>query len=257
MTFRNSFLFVTTVVMLATMALTVSAQSRRAAIQSQSPRVQKYGNDYFYKADGSFDEAKAKRAYTQLFRYHNYSIARPILAASEKASLAGDKLWILDFNIGDFSNVGMGGIFFVNDKEHGYFGHEIYLLPYQMIPQHQHMEAEGKAPKHESWQVRHGSVWCFAEGGSEADLASLPLEAQKALKSQIAAKAIDCFKAVELKPGDMALLSGLTHKHFMLAGPEGAIVTEYASYHSGEGLVFSHKEGKAANSPAKKVDEKK
>ena len=254
---RHWFFAATTFVLLVAMTLTASAQARRGYRQAVRHGLPKYTNHYYYNADGSFNEANAKRAYAELFRYHNYSIAKPVLDQDPKASLAGDKLWIMDFNIGDFSNVGMAGIFVVNDKEHGYFGHEIYLLPYQMIPQHQHMDAEGKAPKHEAWQVRHGSIWCFSEGGSEADLAALPPEVAKAMKSQIDAKAINCFKAVELKPGEMAVLEGLKKKHFMMAGPEGAIVTEYASYHAPSGLVINHKDGKPGNTQAKPADQPK
>ena len=34
----------------------------------------------------------------------------------------------------------MGGIFWVNDPEYGYFAHAIYLLPGQMIPEHAHVK---------------------------------------------------------------------------------------------------------------------
>lgn len=29
-------------------------------------------------------------------------------------------IWFTDFGLGDFENVGMGGIFWVNDPEYGY-----------------------------------------------------------------------------------------------------------------------------------------
>ena len=43
-----------------------------------------------------------------------------------------------------------------------------------------------------------------------------------------------------LKPGEVAGLSKADEKHWMRSGPEGAIVTEYATYHDGKGLRFSH-----------------
>jgi len=43
-----------------------------------------------------------------------------------------------------------------------------------------------------------------------------------------------------LKPGEMGYLAKAEARHFMLAGPEGAIVTEYATYHDMEGLRFTH-----------------
>jgi len=38
----------------------------------------------------------------------------------------------------------------------------------------------------------------------------------------------------------MDFLNRLEAPHFMMAGPQGAIVTEYASYHSGDGLRFTN-----------------
>ena len=183
----------------------------------------KYPNDHFYK-DGKFDPEAAKKAYAELFQFHNYSLRDVVLKSPD--------FWMLEFAQNDFSNVGMGGIFFVNDKEHSYFGHEIYLLPGQMIAEHYHMPAENMPAKHESWQVRHGSVWTVAQGG---DKSKLPFELPKSQE-----KYTTCFDAKELKVGDQDKLRKLEQPHFMMAGPEGAIVTEYATYHSGAGLRFSN-----------------
>ncbi|MDR1484841.1 MAG: hypothetical protein LBT09_08470 [Planctomycetaceae bacterium] len=202
----------------------------------QRRTLAKYPNRHFYKADGSFNVQAAKDAYVELFRFHNYSL--PDVVKDER-------FWAVDFSLGDFSSVGMGGIFWLNDKEHGYFGHEIYLLPFQMIPEHAHVEAEKKPAKHEYWQVRHGSIFNFGKGGSKADLDKLPV---KLPQSQLDANAITAFKCVELKAGtgkgSEAALSGIGDFHFMLAGERGAIVTEYASFHSNAGLKFQNPKAK-------------
>ncbi|MGL4593354.1 MAG: hypothetical protein ACRCUY_01345 [Thermoguttaceae bacterium] len=196
--------------------------------------IKKYDNSHFYNADGSFNKDAAKKAYIELFKKHNYSLASVV---------DDDRFWVQDFGLGDFANVGMGGIFWLNDKEHGYFGHEIYLLPFQMIPEHAHEPGEGKQAKHEYWQVRHGSIFNFGEGGSKDD--KLPVELPK---SQLDDNAITAFQCKELKAGcgenSEAALNRLGAYHFMMGGPEGAIVTEYASYHSGEGLRLQNKKGK-------------
>ncbi|MGL6194819.1 MAG: hypothetical protein ACRC2T_08360 [Thermoguttaceae bacterium] len=189
----------------------------------------KYPNEHFYK-DGKFDEKAARDAYAEMFRFHRYSLADKILNSKD--------FWVLEFGLGDFSNVGMAGIFFVNDKEHGYFGHEIYLLPGQMIAEHYHMPGEGLPAKHECWQVRHGDIWTLSQGGSIADW---PKELTFP-KSQDGS--ITCFEGKNLKVGDMEYLRKLEEPHFMMAGPQGAIVTEYASYHSGEGLRFTNPKAK-------------
>lgn len=201
------------------------------------PALQVHDNSFFYK-DGKFDQEAGKQAFRELFRYHRYTLADVV---------DDERFWVVDFGLGDFARVGMGGIFWLNDKEHGYFGHEIYLLPYQMIPEHSHVEAEGKPAKHEYWQVRNGSIYNFGQGGSKDD--PLP-EGVTLPKSQLDENAITCFKWQELTPktglgkGE-AVLTGLGDWHFMMGGPEGAIVTEYASYHAGPGLKFQNK--KATN----------
>ncbi len=204
--------------------------------------LKKYDNSHFYKADGSFNEEAAKEAYVEMFKHFHYSLA----------DVVNDKrFWILDFGLGDFANVGMAGIFWLNDKDHGYFGHEIYLLPGQMIPEHCHVEAEGKPAKHEYWQVRHGSIYNFGEGGSNDDKQPVQIP-----KSQLDANAITAFKCVELKTGcgesSEAGLNRLGAYHFMMGGPEGVIVTEYASFHSGDGLKLQNKKAFMGNTAAKK-----
>ena len=205
--------------------------NRRTGRPQQGERtLTKYPNEHFYK-DGKFNEEAAKAAYKEMFDFHRYSIRESVLGSKD--------FWMLEFGLGDYSNVGMAGIFFVNDKEHGYFGHEIYLLPGQMIAEHKHLPGEGKPAKHECWQVRHGQIWTFAAGGTAADLPSdvtLP-------KSQDGS--VTAFKVKKLEVGDMDFLSNLEAPHFMLAGPQGAIVTEYASYHSGDGLRFTNPKAKA------------
>ncbi|GHT21202.1 hypothetical protein FACS189419_01710 [Planctomycetales bacterium] len=190
--------------------------------------VPKYPNAHFYK-DGKFDVKAATAAYDELFAYFNYSL---------KNTTKDKRFWVIDFNLGDFANVGMGGIFWVNDKEHGYFGHEIYLLPGQMIVEHSHQPAEDKPAKHEYWQVRHGSICTFAQGGKEGD--PVP-EGFKIPVSQLEDKAVTAFIPKVLNVGEETPLKALGEWHFMVAGPEGAIVTEYASFHAGQGLKFQNK----------------
>jgi D-lyxose ketol-isomerase len=199
-----------------------NANGNANARRRREPLV-KHPNDHFYR-DGKFDQETAKKAYAELFQFHNYSLRNVILDHPD--------FWMLEFGQNDFSNVGMGGIFFVNDKEHSYFGHEIYLLPGQMIAEHFHLPAEDMPAKHEAWQVRHGSVWTVAQGG---DKSKLPFVLPKS-QEQYAT----CFDAKELKVGGQDALRKLDEPHFMMAGPEGAIVTEYASYHSGAGLRFTN-----------------
>ena len=181
----------------------------------------KYQNADFY-ADGKFQVDKAKQAYFDLMHAHGYPVP----------DFLRTNMWATDFGLGDFVNVGMAGIFWVNNEQAGYFAHEIYLLPGQMIVEHGH-EATGKGKaKMESWHVRHGSIYTLGEEGS-------PLPPTiKIPKSQ--EKHVTVSKYYEMRPGDIRTLNRATARHFMMGGPQGAIVSEYATFHDGDGLRFSN-----------------
>lgn len=180
-------------------------------------------NKDFYKADGSFDADKAKQAYYDMFAYYNYPIVD---------RLRGEEFWAIDFGLGQFTEVGMAGIFWVNNKEHNYFGHEIYLLPGQMIPEHWHVGTDDAGPKLEAWQLRHGTVTLYSEGE--------PTPGGKERIPPIHRDIAVARTEMKLLPGEVGKLAAAEQKHWMLAGPEGTIVTEYATYHDGNGLRFTH-----------------
>ena len=191
-------------------------------------------NEDFYK-DGKFDSAKAKQAYFDLMK--GFSV--PVYAELAKAD---GPFWAVDFGKGDFSSYGMAGVFWCNEAAEGYFGHEIYLLPNQSIPEHRHLPTTDKAGnkircKMESWQVRHGSVYGFSEVG-EPNLDKYP-----EVKAHLSKLQIPYLKSVHVEKWEA---DGSVHKlpkdetwHFMMGGKDGAIVTEYATYHDGAGLRFS------------------
>jgi hypothetical protein len=184
-----------------------------------------YKNDDFYK-DGKFQPEVAKKAYLDLMKSHGYDLHL------ENESKWATPFWVTDFGLGDFVNVGMGGVFWINSEESNYFAHEIFLLPGQMIVEHSH-EATAKAkPKMESWHPRHGSIFCMGEtGGDLPPGVTLP-------KSQ--EKFITVKKCTEVPCGSMHTLNRTLAKHFMISGPSGAIVAEYASFHDNDGLRFTN-----------------
>jgi len=198
----------------------VGCEGRSTAVKGQ---LKKYPNEHFYTADGKFDAGAAKNAYYEMMRYYDYPIV---------PRLRGDDFWTLDFGLGKFTEVGMAGIFWVNNKEHNYFGHEIYLLPGQMIPEHQHVATVDAAPKLEAWQVRYGWVYVYGEGEPTVGVEQRIPPSHKEYAVARTEK--------KLNPGEVGMLGRAEEKHWMLAGPQGAIVTEYATYHDGKALRFSH-----------------
>lgn len=195
--------------------------ARRATLTSKKVNLPKYVNNDFY-VDGKFQAEKARQAYFDMMTAHGYPIPE----------LLRTNLWATDFGLGDFTRVGMGGIFWVNSQQEGYFAHEIFLLPGQMIVEHAHEATQKGKAKMESWHVRHGSIYNFGEGGG-------PIPAGVTLpKSQD--KFITVKQCTEMKPGDIATLNRATAKHFMMGGPQAAIVSEYATFHDGDGLRFTN-----------------
>jgi len=223
--------------------------------------VKNPGNAAFYKADGSFDADAAKEAYYAMMRAFGYPIP---------AVLKGDDFWVADFVQRDYEKLGMAGIFWVNESNtygeagakaykgkykndrYGYLGHEIYLLPGQMLPEHRHIGgSEGHGPKMEAWHVRHGSVEFFGEykgAGDETKISDMPAAeqpwgfGQKWFKSKFVAKRV---------AGEMYKLVDAESWHFQRAGPNGAIVAEYATYHnqvefSKPGMEFGNSEATKA-----------
>lgn len=177
----------------------------------------KYTNADFYK-DGVLQQDVVKAAYQDMMAFYGV----PWTDNLEK------NFWGIDFGLGDMENVGMGGIFWHNDAEYGYFGHEIYLLPGQMILEHWHVKTDHPA-KHETWRVNHGWAYNFSIGEATANPPVLPA-------SQAGFISVQNFT---VQKEDMVLsLKELESPHFLMAGDEGAIITEYGTYHDGAGLRF-------------------
>jgi D-lyxose ketol-isomerase len=128
--------------------------------------TKKYTNADFYK-DGVLNPEIALKAYLDMLEHYGVPYS----------DFLKENLWITDFNLGDFENVGMAGIFWVNDPEYKYLGHEIYLLPGQMIVEHKHVASEYPA-KFESWQIRHGWAYNYSIGDPTPNPPKLP-ESQK------------------------------------------------------------------------------
>jgi D-lyxose ketol-isomerase len=199
--------------------------------------------DDMYK-DGKMDVEAVKKAYFAMFERFEYPVP---------AVLRTDEFWVADFMQGDILKLGMGGIFWINEKgtygshgakqykgpfaeeKFGYLGHEIFLLPGQTLPEHGHTAGhEGFGPKMEAWQVRYGEVTFYGEyqgEGTEKLLSDLPASqrpwgyGETWMKSKYGAHRT-------AESGKLYVLKDPESWHGQVAGPEGAIVTEFATYHN-------------------------
>jgi hypothetical protein len=223
---RRSLLIGTAAATGAALAARVSSAAEPAAPCCEATAVKTYKSADFYGADGKFLADKAREAYFDMFRRFQY----PISAKLKK------EMWILDFGLEDFAHVGMAGIFWLNRQDYNYFGHEIYLLPGQMIPEHCHLATAKGEPKMESWQPRRGMIYTFGEGEPTPELLDkIPASQRELVKSR---------HCQPLGIDELGDLNRLTAWHFMVAGPEGALVTEYGTFHDMDGLRFSNPKAK-------------
>ena len=208
-------------------ALAVRAGSGVSAAEPcRNAAVKTYTNADFYDRDGNFLVEKAREAYYDMFRRFHYPISETLKKG----------MWILEFGLGDFVNVGMAGIFWLNRQDYGYFGHEIYLLPGQMLPEHCHLATDKGPAKMESWQPRRGMIYTFGEGEPTPELFEKIPKSQRGL-----------VKSRHIQPlgiDEIGHLNRLTAWHGMIAGPEGALVTEYGTFHDMDGLRFSNPKAK-------------
>ena len=219
----------------AAAAMATSAQAARKAATGAKSAC--------YNADGSFNEKDAKEAYFVMMKAFGYPI---------QDALKTDQFWACDFLQRDFARLGLGGVFWINEKglyrdagaktyagkhkdeRYTYFGMEIYLLPGQMLPEHSHTGHEGVGPKMEAWHVRYGTVEYFGEyrrEGTETLISDMPAKDRPWGYGEPWFKAKYVTKRTA-SSGKPYVLKDPTSWHFQRAGAEGAIVTEYATYHN-------------------------
>ena len=206
----------------AGVVLAAAGCGSRASEEKQTHEVPMPKNEDFYDADGKFLPDKARQAYYDMFKRFGYPNPEP----QQKL------MWVQDFGMGDFVHAGMAGVFWFNDKENNYFGHDIYLLPGQQIPEHKHVKTKDAVAKMEAWHVRHGEIHCFGEGPETKPCPVKLPESQEKIRT--------VKNATRVMPGEVLELNRAEAFHFMIAGPEGAIVSEFATYHDGDALRFAN-----------------
>lgn len=183
-------------------------------------------NSDFYDQGGQFLEDAAKEAYTRLMNAAGFPIS----------DFVRQNLWVADFGLGRFTEVGLGGVFWLNEKKWNYASVEMFLLPNQMIPEHWHVaiESEGVTAKMESWVVRYGTSYACGEGE--------PTEYLQAKIHEREAQNITVKNETVLSVGQVTGLTRPLEKHWQQAGPQGAIVTEVSTYHAGDAVKFTNPE---------------
>lgn len=209
-----------TVLTLALVCMTFTQGCCKQPISKKPALV--FDNASFYNADGTFNVEAGKDAYIALMKYHGY----PVFDGLREG------LWVSDYSLGQFTKLGLGATGFINDQESSYLGQDMFLLPGQMLPEHYHLATEKGPAKMEGWHVRHGISYVYGEGE--------PTENMKAVVPKCHMNGtVSVSHEIILHPGETATLNRKTARHWQFGGPEGAIVSEYGTFHDNDGVRHS------------------
>jgi len=181
-----------------------------------------FDNEYFYNSDGTFNPERAKDGYIALMKYHGYPVFDGLR----------EKLWVSDYGTGQFAKLGLGAYGFINDEDGWYMGQDMYLLPNQMLPEHYHLDTEKGSAKMEGWHVRHGISYVYGEGEPTRNMKAVVPKCHMNGTVSVSHETI-------LRVGETATLNRATARHWQFGGPEGAIVSEYATFHDNDGVKHS------------------
>jgi len=199
----------------------------KAATKAAMPALK---NSDFYDAAGKFNVEAAKDAYLAFCKAVGYPFGKKLR----------ETMWVADFALGRFLEVGLGGNFWINDKKYNYTSLEMFLLPNQMVPEHWHVDWHTESEKYdehvpakmESWHVRYGSSYTYGEGPATPKIGVQIHESEKEF--------ITVFNETVLHVGEVTGIKKPLEKHWQQAGPQGAIITESSTYHRGDAVRFTN-----------------
>jgi len=152
-----------------------------------------------------------------------FSKAGIVLTDEEKNNVE-----VADFGLGELEEIGLELITYVNTDK--VCSKELFLLPWQICPEHRHPSLNGKDGKEETFRCRAGEVYLYVEG-----------EAVASPKGKVPEKRKDSFTVwheIVLYPGEQYTLYPNT-LHWFQGGPDGAIVSEFSTHSTDDADIFT------------------
>lgn len=217
-------LFFITLVMCFTSAHAKNVCTSRVEKSKECRDSIKFKNSDFYDSKGKFLPEKAKDAIIAVLNYHGYPMFEGIR----------EKIFVMDYNSGNFLNVGLSGLMYENNQKNLYMLLDIFLLPNQMLAEHWHVDGETTAAKREGWLVRWGKS--YIAGVGEDNMKNFPeIKVPKIhWEGKVSARNIEVAER-----GDYVNLKQVLTPHWQMAGDEGAIITEVANFADGKAVKRS------------------
>ena len=143
---------------------------------------------------------------------------------------------LADFGLARFEQFGLAILVYVNTER--CCAKELVMLPGQICPEHRHPPIAGELGKEETFRCRAGEVHLYLPGHKqdsgerEAALRHVPTDKQSVFTM---------YHHVHLRPGDQYTLKPNT-PHWFVAGPQGAIVSEFSTRSRDEADIFTDPE---------------
>lgn len=122
-----------------------------------------------------------------------------------------------DFGFSRLDEIGLQSLVYVSTAR--MCAKELVLFPGQTCPEHRHPPHRGPG-KEETYRCRRGLVYVYAEGEPTPDPACRPPRAELGV--------FTAWHEVVLRPGEQLSLAPNV-LHWLHAGPEGAVVSEFAT----------------------------
>lgn len=139
--------------------------------------------------------------------------AHIILTKKEK-----ERIGASDFGLGRFEQIGVQFVEYVSSNRVS--AKDVYLLPGQTVPEHRHPGRDCRLGKEETFRCRYGRLYLYVEGLPSANIAgTLPEDI---------AQYFTVWHEIILNPGEQYTIPPDT-LHWFQGGPEGAIMSEFAT----------------------------
>lgn len=155
------------------------------------------------------DEYESARAKTLAF----FARAGIVLSEQEK-----ERIEVADFGLGALEEFGVQLITYVDTQRVG--AKEVVLMPGQTCPEHRHPPVGDGPGKEETFRCRYGSMYLHVEGP--------PTQSPKAQIPKGREEYFTVRHEIVLRPGDQYTVYP-NRLHWFQAGPEGVIISEFAT----------------------------
>jgi D-lyxose ketol-isomerase len=139
-----------------------------------------------------------------------------------------ERIEVADFGLNDLEHVGLELLTYVNTDR--VCAKELVLFPHQFCPEHYHPPVAGEPGKEETFRCRKGEVYLYVPGEPKPNPKAKPPAGSEPY--------VTVRHEIILRPGEQHTLPPGT-RHWFVAGPEGAIISEFSTTSRDETDVFT------------------